>query len=88
MESFDSQKLKELGIEGTHIQTGDQLIEVDPSYFRPTEVDELIGDPAKARKQLNWQPRYTFDELVREMTLSDLEKAKKENHMNHYEANR
>ena len=88
VERFDSQKLKDLGIEGTHIQTGDQLIEVDPSYFRPTEVDELIGDPAKARKQLNWEPRYTFDGLVREMTLSDLEKAKKENHMNHYEANR
>ena len=89
VERFDSQKLKELGIEGTHIQEGDQIIEVDPSYFRPTEVEELIGNPAKAKKMLNWKPRYSFDELVKEMTLSDLEKARKENHMNHYdEANR
>ncbi len=85
VESFDSQKLKELGIEGTHIQVGDQIIEVDPSYFRPTEVDELIGDSTRARKELNWQPRYSFDDLVQEMTRADLEKAKKENHMNHYD---
>ena len=88
VESLDSDKLKELGLQNTPVSTGDQFIEVDPSYFRPTEVEELIGDPAKAKKILNWEPRYTFDELVSEMTHSDLEKARRENHMNHYEANR
>jgi GDPmannose 4,6-dehydratase len=88
VESLDSGKLKELGLQSTPVSTGDQIIEVDPSYFRPTEVEELIGDPAKAKKILNWEPRYTFDELVSEMTHSDLEKARRENHMNHYEANR
>ena len=53
-----------------------------------TEVDELIGDAGKAKQLLSWKPEYTFEELIREMTLADLEKAKKEKHMNHYEENR
>jgi len=88
VKSIDSQKISELGIDVSHVQPGDQVIEIDPSYFRPTEVDELIGDASKAQKLLNWKPRYTFDQLVREMTLSDLEKAEKEQHMDKYEAKR
>ncbi len=51
---------------------GRVLVQVDPRYFRPTEVDTLIGDAAKARKQLGWQHRTTFDMLVREMVEGDL----------------
>jgi GDPmannose 4,6-dehydratase len=49
------------------------LVRVDPQYFRPTEVELLIGDPAKARKQLGWVPKILFEELVKEMTQADVE---------------
>jgi GDPmannose 4,6-dehydratase len=80
VDSLDTAKLEQVGIENPHIKVGDTLIEVDPDYFRPTEVDELIGDASKAKKILNWEPRYSINELVKEMTLSDLEIAKKEKH--------
>jgi GDPmannose 4,6-dehydratase len=48
------------------------LVEIDPRYFRPTEVDHLIGDPRKAHNKLGWRHRVTFDELVREMVSADL----------------
>ncbi len=51
---------------------GRVLVEVDPRYFRPTEVETLLGDPTKARQQLGWEPRTTFEELVREMVRYDL----------------
>jgi GDPmannose 4,6-dehydratase len=53
--------------------TGKVLVEIDPRYFRPTEVDLLIGDPSKARRKLGWEAKVTFDELVREMVKSDLD---------------
>ncbi|MDN5869441.1 MAG: GDP-mannose 4,6-dehydratase [Nitrococcus sp.] len=53
-------------------RTGDILVEVDTSYFRPTEVDQLMGDASKAREKLNWQPTRTFDQLVEEMVDNDL----------------
>jgi GDPmannose 4,6-dehydratase len=49
-----------------------QYVEIDPRYFRPTEVDLLIGDSTKARKALNWKPKYSFDQLVHDMVASDL----------------
>jgi GDPmannose 4,6-dehydratase len=52
--------------------TGEVLVEVDPRYFRPTEVDLLIGDPSKARAKLGWQHKITFDQLVKEMVQADL----------------
>jgi len=61
---------------GINAQTGDTVIEIDPRYFRPTEVDMLIGDAAKARKQLGWAPQYTFDELIEEMIQEDQKKIK------------
>lgn len=57
---------------------GDVLIKVDPRYFRPTEVDILIGDPEKAQKKLGWKPKYNLEELVKEMVRSDLELFTKE----------
>ena len=61
---------------GVCIDTGRTLVVVDPHYFRPTEVDRLLGDATKARTILGWQPRIHFRELVREMVAFDLEKAK------------
>jgi GDPmannose 4,6-dehydratase len=49
------------------------LVEIDPRYFRPTEVDVLVGDPAKARQKLGWRHKVGFDALVRDMVESDLQ---------------
>ncbi len=57
---------------------GTTVVKVDPRYYRPTEVDLLIGDATKARTKLGWEPKYTLDELVKEMVNSDLESFKKE----------
>jgi GDPmannose 4,6-dehydratase len=57
---------------GIDDRTGRVLVEVDPRYFRPTEVDLLIGDPSKAREKLDWRHRVTFETLVAEMVESDL----------------
>ena len=46
-------------------QPGKVIIHIDPAYFRPTEVETLLGDPRKAREKLGWQPEITFNELVR-----------------------
>lgn len=51
---------------------GSVVVEVDPQYFRPTEVDLLLGDPGKAKKLLNWEPEYDLDALVKDMVSSDL----------------
>ena len=68
--------IDEKGIDG---ETGDVLIEVDPQYFRPTEVDQLLGDPSKAVEKLGWNPTQTpFKTLVKEMVQEDLELVKKE----------
>ena len=63
---------------GIDIATGRLLVEVDPKYFRPAEVEQLMGDPTKARTLLGWNPRRTsFEELVRRMVRHDLEKVVK-----------
>ena len=54
------------------------IIKVDPRYYRPAEVGTLLGDPSKAKQELGWTPKTTFEELVEEMTTSDLEAAKAE----------
>ena len=54
------------------VEVGTTVVKVDPEYFRPTEVDLLIGDPTKAKTQLNWKPKYNLQELVKEMVASDL----------------
>jgi GDPmannose 4,6-dehydratase len=50
----------------------EEYVEIDPRYFRPTEVDLLIGDYSKAKNQLGWSPKTSFNELVRLMVMSDL----------------
>jgi GDPmannose 4,6-dehydratase len=63
---------------GSQIKEGDIVVRVDPRYFRPTEVETLLGDPSKARKLLGWTPKITFDELVAEMMRADLEEAQRD----------
>ena len=57
---------------------GQRIVAVDPRYFRPAEVETLLGDPTKAKEKLGWSPKITFDELVREMMQSDLALAKRD----------
>ena len=63
---------------GIDANTGAELVAVDPRYFRPTEVDQLIGDPSKAHEKLGWRHRIGFDDLVKEMVASDLEVVKRD----------
>ena len=65
---------KERGIDR---KTGKVLVEVDPNYYRPTEVDILIGDATKAKRDLGWEPKVTFDELIKIMIKYDYQKIKK-----------
>jgi GDPmannose 4,6-dehydratase len=60
------------------LRAGDVVVEVDPRYFRPTEVDELLGDASKARKKLGWSPEVSFQGMVSSMVQSDLEEALKD----------
>jgi GDPmannose 4,6-dehydratase len=57
---------------------GNVIVAIDPRYFRPTEVDSLLGDPSKAKRELGWVPRTSFDDLVREMVEADLNLAKRD----------
>jgi GDPmannose 4,6-dehydratase len=59
-------------------KNGHCVVEVDPRYFRPAEVESLLGDASKARKQLGWEPKISFDELVREMAIEDLKIAERD----------
>lgn len=59
-------------------QEGSVIVKVDPRYFRPTEVESLLGDPTKAREELGWIPRTSFADLVKEMIRADLEEARKD----------
>ncbi len=58
------------------LKVGDVIVRVDPHYFRPTEVETLLGDPTKAKQKLGWIPEITLDEMVQEMVTYDLEQAK------------
>merc|ERR1712050_507744 len=58
--------------EGVDIKTGQVLVQVSPKYFRPTEVETLLGDPKKAREELGWTPEIPFKELVHEMLEYDM----------------
>jgi GDPmannose 4,6-dehydratase len=65
---------KEIGIE---ISTGKTIVAVDPSYFRPTEVDILLGDASKAKQKLGWESTKSFEEIVKIMTKADLDRVKR-----------
>lgn len=58
----------------TKLKKGDTLIAIDPVYYRPTEVDLLIGDPSKAKRVLGWKAKTKFEDLVKLMIKSDMEK--------------
>ncbi len=73
---FKGEGVDEVGIDKA---TGRVIIEVDPRYFRPTEVDLLLGDSSKARRELGWTPKYNLQALVKEMVREDLAEAEKEN---------
>jgi len=67
--------IDEIGIDAS---TGNTIVSVDARYFRPTEVDTLLGDATKAKEKLGWEPKISFDEMVKEMTVADLKEAEKE----------
>jgi GDPmannose 4,6-dehydratase len=67
-----------LGDSDPRCNVGDVVVKVDPRYYRPTEVDSLLGDPRKGRQKLGWKPRTTFQELVKEMVEADYVSAKRD----------
>lgn len=70
-----------VGFENLHLREGDEIIAVDPYYYRPTEVDVLVGDASKAREALGWSPNYQLEDLIREMVHSDIHLMKKEEYL-------
>jgi GDPmannose 4,6-dehydratase len=81
---FEGEGVNEKGIvaavsdANAKVAVGDVIVEVDERYFRPTEVDLLLGDPAKAQQKLGWKAKYSIDELAKEMVDADLEHFRKE----------
>lgn len=65
------------GDKAPEVVPGQAIVAVDPQYFRPTEVDTLLGDPGKARRRLGWEPRIGFDAMVQEMVAHDLDTARR-----------
>jgi GDPmannose 4,6-dehydratase len=72
--NWDGEGLTEKGFD----DTGKCIVSVDPRYFRPTEVETLLGDPSKAKEKLGWEPKITFGELVKEMVREDLKLAERD----------
>ncbi|WP_162342185.1 GDP-mannose 4,6-dehydratase [Cyclobacterium salsum] len=70
-----------LGTSHFKVKKGDVLVKIDPAYFRPTEVDLLIGDPTKAMTKLDWKPKYDLKMLVEDMVLSDVNLFKRDIHL-------
>ncbi|RII29437.1 MAG: GDP-mannose 4,6-dehydratase, partial [Geobacter sp.] len=68
--------------EGIDRNSGKTVIRIDPKYFRPAEVDLLLGDPSKAKRQLGWELKTNFDQLVNMMVDADLEQAEREKRAN------
>jgi GDPmannose 4,6-dehydratase len=77
----DDQKAVELGLNRDALSFGKTVVKVDPKYFRPTEVDLLIGDASKAREKLGWKPNYDLQDLVCDMVQSDLHQVKKDDYL-------
>ena len=79
--SIDEERMKSLNLDPKVLKEGQEIVAVDPRYFRPTEVDLLIGDPTKAKEKLGWTPQYTLEELVHDMMESDLKLMKKDEYL-------
>lgn len=83
--AFSGEGVNEIGtiaaienVQHSSMKVGQVVVKVDPRYYRPTEVDLLIGDATKAKKKLNWSPKYTLAEMVKEMVAADIVLFKKE----------
>ncbi|PWJ55991.1 GDPmannose 4,6-dehydratase [Dyadobacter jejuensis] len=71
--TIDTERMAELGIKDTsHLKIGATVLKIDPRYYRPTEVELLIGDPTKSQEKLGWKPKYTLQTLIEDMASSDL----------------
>ncbi len=92
VKEFAELAFKEVGIEiewkgkgidekGIDKKNGNTIIEVDPRYFRPTEVDLLIGDPSKAKQKLGWKHTFSLEDLVKDMVKADVAEAKRDEHL-------
>jgi GDPmannose 4,6-dehydratase len=64
------------GDKASALKVGDVIVQVDPRYYRPTEVETLLGDPSKAKEKLGWVPEITIDQMIIEMVGHDLERSK------------
>ncbi len=74
-------KVVSVGSSVTQLKPGQEVIKIDPEYFRPTEVDLLIGDASKAKEKLGWEPEHTLEELVAEMVAEDLKYFEKQKYL-------
>jgi len=63
------------GDKASALKVGDVIVRIDPRYYRPTEVETLLGDPTNAKKKLGWVPEITLDQMIEEMVAHDLERA-------------
>jgi len=79
--SVDAARAEELKLNTAFLTIGKEVINVDPKYFRPTEVDLLIGDASKSREKLGWKPKHTLADLVNDMMQSDLHLMKKDEYL-------
>jgi len=75
---LDIDKLEQLGLNCKHLKLGTTVVKVDTTYYRPTEVDLLLGDPTKAQQKLGWKPKYNLQSLIEDMVYADLKLMKKE----------
>ena len=73
--------VKSCNDERFQLEKGKEILSIDPRYFRPAEVDLLVGDASKAHKKLGWKPEYDLKELIKEMMESDLMLMQKEQHL-------
>ena len=76
--------IKSCNNEKYQLEAGKEVVAIDPNYFRPTEVELLIGDASKAKEKLGWQPKYTLKEMIKEMVFSDLETYKMSTERKYY----
>ncbi|MCX2485274.1 GDP-mannose 4,6-dehydratase [Pedobacter sp. MR2016-24] len=79
--AIDETIAAELGLNTEALTIGMEVVKVDPAYFRPTEVDLLLGDPTKSKTKLGWVPKYDLPLLVKDMMQADLELMKKDEHL-------
>ncbi|MCX2481819.1 GDP-mannose 4,6-dehydratase [Pedobacter sp. MC2016-15] len=79
--SIDEKVATDLGLNLAELKVGTEVVKVDPAYFRPTEVDLLLGDPTKSKTKLGWEPKYDLPLLVKDMIQSDLQLMKKDEYL-------